>query len=196
MRRLIFIYGVALLFSIIITDIFFMNKAYQFLFSGWIWIPQIVENIINRSRYLDKELIFLVTLNHCIFPLYIRGYPNNALMTEYDQLWTWAFITFVSLQLIILIMQSTYGVYFFLPSFMRPNKICFTKIEHVSDELRNYEWCIWMSSIVNNEDQEEYDAMNEKVLYMETPWGHKYHPNCLGNINPFIIITIIQHVWY
>ena len=178
-RTAILIYGAVLLFSIIITDLFFMNKTFLFLFSACLWIPQIIENIWNKSRQIDIEFILVITANHWVFPLYIRGYSGNSLMLEFDLMWAFVFVAFIWMQILVLVMQSRYGVYFFLPNFMRPGRVCFTKVEQINDELKTLEWCICMSSLVTVEDHEEYDAMNEKVTYMETPCGHKYHSSCL-----------------
>ena len=70
-----------------------VNPILVSLLNGCVWIPQILENVRNRSRN-TPQIKFAVSLSvsQVLVPVYLRGCPENLLYLEPMYWWTAVFI--------------------------------------------------------------------------------------------------------
>lgn len=88
--------------------------------NGFVWIPQIVKNAINKARNVpDTKFILSMTLTQCFLPLYLRGCPENQFLAEPHPLFCLVFTGCITAQVLTLIFQKKLGSRFFLPEKLR-----------------------------------------------------------------------------
>lgn len=193
-------YIIALL-SLLTVDRVISNKYTLFLFSGGVLIPQIIENAINKSRNTpNSSFAIFMMITQCFFPLYIKGWPDNILELEPDMNWAICFSAFIIVQISILILQRKWGSRFFIPRLCRfwTEYNYYKKFHEDLEQGENSDGastcCIWLNPLSFSEDASQNEEPQQNAwgnmfrrssqgpdtkTYMVTPWGHKYHPQCL-----------------
>ena len=177
-------YCVCLLF-VFFSDIIISSLYLLLILNGMIWIPQIIKNVYNKSRNVPNiTFIISMTLTQCFLPVYIRGCPKNLFIVKPHIFWSFWFSAIVLAQLIILICQRRIGARFFLPFKLRNWKQYdyYKTIDDV-DISDDVDCWICLESLVHtnswNEMPPDQVNSNQKIEFMLTPCGHKFHTDWL-----------------
>ncbi len=123
-------------------------------------------------------------MSQCFLPLYLRSCPNNIFLSETNYLWSIIFITFILLQVSILYLQRKFGARFFLPDkYKYWNEYNYYRNLEESDlEEGETECCICLNGLGTMDTSEPEGEGNNgyrRIVYMQTPCGHKFHTECL-----------------
>lgn len=91
------------------------------------WIPQIIRNVIRGSKKgLSLWFILGMSATRLTIPVYFYGCPDN-LMGHEPTPWIWGLVTWVVLQVGVLLLQDWLGPRFFVPKMVHTPclDICF-----------------------------------------------------------------------
>lgn len=81
------------LFVVILIDTIFYYSLILLIVNGFVWLPQIVKNAINKARNVpDIKFVISMTLTQCFLPLYLRGCPSNQFLSEPKLGWSAIFV--------------------------------------------------------------------------------------------------------
>lgn len=128
---------VFLFMSIFFVTKFYFVKPYIIGAIAITWIPQIVHNFYNKNQAsLPIIVIFTNTLNKVLIPLYFKGFKDNIfyLRTDINLVYLCCFI--ISIQVVILYMQTVCGSRFFFP--FKINQSSEHRFYYSNDELIDY----------------------------------------------------------
>jgi len=172
-----------------------------FLLCGSTLFPQIIENSINKSRN-TPSMAFAISMmvTQCFFALYIKGCPSNIMELKSDYTWAFYFISYVGGQLLVLYLQRKCGSRFFIPQLCRfwseynYYKSFSEDLEegNNSDGINTCWICLNPLSFCEDGEAPASEPSRSSIsrifrrsndsqsrMYMKTPCGHKYHPQCL-----------------
>ncbi|EEB08976.2 ubiquitin-protein ligase E3 [Schizosaccharomyces japonicus yFS275] len=166
-------------FRLLMMLLFFMNSY---------WIPQICRNIsLGSSRSFSWSFIVGMSVCRLGLPLIILLLCEPVLGFAPNYKASLAIVAYVFMQVIILLLQESFGPRFFLPSFLFSSKSIYDyhPVIHTEDLetlVSNSNTCpICMQTI---ELPSEGSALHPSSImlrrnYMLTPCHHLYHRQCL-----------------
>lgn len=141
------------------------NKFILLVTNTCIFIPQIFENAINRTREgLNLKLAVGIFITQAIVPLQLYVFELNFTSLVSDRIWITIYICFFLLTFMILVLQKFIGPRFFLPKSLW-NIGCFDYQQpcHIDED---YLCAICITGI-------------DQGKHMWTPCEHLFHETCL-----------------
>lgn len=135
-------------------DYIIYNSVFLILFWGLMWVPQIYKNIVNQRKKICLRYVYSMTAIQTMYPLYLKGCPENIFELEYDLKFTFIFISVVFLQLLVINLQRRFGSNFFIPSAFRSSNALIVVKEQVIGYHRSQECWIWMMPLFSPHDLE------------------------------------------
>lgn len=174
-------YG-TLLFGIILLYNGWYHANFMMLIVFSFWIPQIVHNAHREAKNsLDRTYLFGMSALRLVLPLYFYGCSSNFLiafpMYQYESNLSMCFgiISWVGIQVLVLILQDHLGPRFFIPARFLPVKYTYTRRidEEQLELLQSHETdtvdCVICMGEVDIEGKS----------YMIAPCDHIFHQTCL-----------------
>ncbi|TDH74416.1 hypothetical protein CCR75_001489 [Bremia lactucae] len=145
------------------------------------WVPQIIHNVHREVRNpFDPGYLYGISALRLFLPLYFYGCPDNFLLafpmyeSKIDPHFCYVLVTWVGLQVGILVLQLRYGPRFFVPARYLPVKY-------------NYERRIDLPQLTLLKDSDNLidcvicmvELEIEARDYMIAPCDHIFHRDCL-----------------
>lgn len=162
-------YGV-LLGGILLMYEFHSMLPYILFFFYSFWIPQIVTNVLRDTRKpLHVHYILGITVTRLAIPLYTFGCPKNFMRVEVDIKWCICLTAFLTLQVVILLLQNYFGACWFIPRQLLPDKYSYFRRIDRNDNLST-DCVICMAAV---------DVGQRASECMVTPCDHIFHAGCL-----------------
>merc|ERR1711871_94994 len=167
------LYG-TLLLGILFAYIFW-NQFYFIVFVLYsFWIPQIANNAyMNVRKPFHRAYLFGMSVTRLYIPLYLWCYRNNFIASMGLDLMAYrpglsaSLVFWVSMQVIVLLLQDKFGPRFFIPDRFLPVRYRYDRPIPASLEEDHRSCVICM------------DEVEESLDYMLTPCNHLYHSECL-----------------
>ncbi|KAI7897604.1 uncharacterized protein BX663DRAFT_556558 [Cokeromyces recurvatus] len=147
------------------------------------WIPQIVRNVFRGCRHpLSQRYVLIMSITRLCIPLYFYGYEDNFIGHETTH-WIWILVIYVSLQVLILFLQDTFGPRFFVPSMYLPQTYDYHPILSTAEDeesiAANKDCAICMLPIDMHHGHSSLNVVLSRTNYMVTPCHHIFHTECL-----------------
>ena len=140
---------------------------------GFIWIPQIVQNVRNGFTINNDSLIISLSLNFLYFPLWTKFFEGNIFELEPNCVWMKTILFGVFVQIVVLKLQEIWGWRFFIPNMLKIYWLKFNDVI-ISDSWTNkIAWAIWLNYIESSFDVEDNQNLNTKIARIS--WGHSFH---------------------
>ena len=130
------IYFIFLLSSFFLMGSFFVNNICITIMNAFLWVPQIVHNIVANNRIGLPIIYFLgCSIDRISYPFFFRGFEDNFFMLKPNKSMFLVIIIIFLFNIIILLTQMLYG-----PRFMLPKKCHYSPDNYYKnrDELTNY----------------------------------------------------------
>lgn len=157
----------------------FLQPIILILFS--FWVPQIVHTACGDPRMaLRPQFVVGMSLSRLMLPMYVYLCPHNLLKVQTKPVACAILVAWVTLQVVVLLLQQRWGPRWFIPKRWQPTKYdyhrCASKRElrtasvDVEKNITVVECVICMAPV-------EVDGGPSRMV---TPCGHFYHTQCLN----------------
>ena len=145
---------------------FYINFFYILFFCLFLWIPQIIHNIISNNRYgFPFIYIFGCTIDRIIYPFYFRVYEDNFLLLKTNNnTFFIILIIFIAFTIIFLYLQTFLGPRFVLSEKYQQFPYCFYKNkEELPNNYKdiNNEECVICLMPIFDEEKEKGNIIKE-----------------------------------
>lgn len=165
--------------AVSLSDIIFSNCLLLIVANGFVWVPQIYENVKNRARNVPNPN-FAVTLSvsQGFMPVYFLFVQNNIFEMEYSPKWGFVLLVLHVGSITILYGQKKLGSRFFIPRILRAkSSYQYQQLSEDIEESHDKDCAICLNPLSEPQGTDPAQNDNRDVRdFMRTPCGHKFHP--------------------
>ena len=167
--------------AVSLSDYIFSYSFLLVIMNGLIWIPQIIENVINRSRNVPMpSFLISLSLSQGFMPVYYLLFGSNIFEFKSSPKWGLTLLFIHWLSIVILLLQRKYGSRFFIPKYFKnKSDYQYQSLSNDVEQDADKDWAIWLNHLSENQGTDEEHRDNYSKIYMRTPWGHNFHPSWL-----------------
>lgn len=144
---------------------FYINYFYIIFICIFLWIPQIIHNIISNNRYgFPFIYIFGCTIDRIIYPFYFRVYKDNFFMLKTNNTFFIIILIFIIFTILFLLIQTFLGPRFMLSEEYQQFPYCFYKNkEELPNNYKdiNNEECVICLMPIFDEETEKGNTITE-----------------------------------
>ena len=173
---------IAYIVAISLSDFMFSNSFLLVIINGLVWVPQIIENVQNKSRNVPTAFIFwfVLSFSQGFMPVYFLLFDSNIFEIKSSSFWGLSLLFMHCASLLILQCQRWFGARFFIPKYLRSRSSyqyhdLFEDPEGDTDK----DWAIWLNNLSDDHGLNQNHRDQYSNQYMRTPCGHNFHPSWL-----------------
>lgn len=185
MRKQIIIFYVKFYISYIIaislSDYIFSNSVLLIASNGLFWVPQIIENVQNRSKNVPYTFFTVAwTFWQAFMPCYFLFFKTNIFEIKYSPTSGWLLVGLHLSSILILYLQKKLGSQFFIPRSLRWKcEYTFLTIVEDLEGESDKDWAIWLNHLREPQGELNEPRDDAAAVYVRTPCNHKFHPHWL-----------------
>ena len=163
--------------------------------NGLVWVPQIIENVKNRSKNVPTTFFWIaLSFSQGFMPSYFLLFDSNIFEIRNSAFWGITLLSMHVISLLILQCQRWFGARFFIPKSLRmKSNYQYHDLFEDPEGDADKDCAICLNNLADDHGMNIDHRDDFSKRYMRTPWGHNFHPTWLRTwVNSHILIYIVN----